>query len=82
MKTIFSGLHWLITLLLVLITFSLYNNLKDLKRDFSYLVDIQRNLILRILVEEEIKIEENSHRDGMPRSGSHPLSAAPSELEL
>lgn len=82
MKIILSGLHWLITLLLALIAFSLYSDIKELKQDFSYLVDIQRSLILRILVEEEIKIEEDSYRDGVPRSSGDPFSSAPTELKL
>lgn len=82
MKIIFSGLHWFITLLLVFITFSLYINVKQLKQDFSYLVDIQRSLILRILVEEEIKVEEDSYRDGVPRSSGDPFSSAPTKLKL
>lgn len=33
-------------------------------------------------VEEEIKIEEDSYRDGLPRSSGDPFSSAPTKLKL
>lgn len=82
MKTILNGLHLFITLLLVLISFSFYNKIRTLEEEFGYMIDVQRTIILNALAEKELRIEENSHRDRVPRSSSDPLSAAPTEFEL
>lgn len=82
MNKMFSTLHWVITVLLVCIAFSSYNKLRTLEEEFGYMIDVQRTIILNTLVEKELKIEEDSHRDGVPRSSSDPLSAASTEFEL
>lgn len=82
MKTIISGLHWFITIILVCIAFLSYNKMRNLETEFGYLCEIQRTIIMNILVEEELKIEEDSHSHGMPRTSSHPFSTTPIKLEL